>query len=331
MQEAQEAARLAFDDLQRAVMSVPATLSIKELTEAVKVTHREITRRRSSVSYSAESPTEARFRIELANVYGPPTYVNVTVDFEGQHTIKWSRHVRVVHASGICEHGVRARRLRPGKCNLYTYPAITYEVTAAMCLSCRPTPLSALCIRQPARPLYHRVTNATCPGEHNRHADAAQPHSPQPVCKLKHFLPLCPLTPWNVLAPGTAQHEDDVEFCELRDSSGATPTLGLLVANSEEATEVALEFYRNVPVTLLQQHSVGSPFAGEMAMHVLAVNQREDTLMAVIRLAHQNFDESQLRILYTTTAHGAFFSAEPMIFYGGTVLSYLVAFGAPAL
>jgi len=126
---------------------------------------------------------------------------------------------------------------------------------------------------------------------------------------------------------GTAQHEDDVEFCELRDSSGATPTLGLLVANSEEATEVALEFYRNVPVTLLQQHSVGSPFAGEMAMHVLAVNQREDTLMAVIRLAHQNFDESQLRILYTTTAHGAFFSAEPMIFYGGTVLSYLVAFG----
>jgi hypothetical protein len=159
MQEAQEAARLAFDDLQRAVMSVPATLSIKELTEAVKVTHREITRRRSSVSYSAESPTEARFRIELANVYGPPTYVNVTVDFEGQHTIKWSRHVRVVHASGICEHGVRARRLRPGKCNLYTYPAITYEVTAAMCLSCRPTPLSALCIRQPARPLYHRVTS----------------------------------------------------------------------------------------------------------------------------------------------------------------------------
>ena len=141
------------------------------------------------------------------------------------------------------------------------------------------------------------------------------------VCMCELFLPLRILS-------GTASYADDVEFCDLRDSSGATPPLGLLVANSEEATAVALEFYKNHPLTLLQQHSVDSPFAGEMAMHVLAVNQREETLMALVRLAHQNFDEKQLRILYTTTAHGAFFSGEPMIFYGGTVLGYFVAFGA---
>lgn len=68
----------------------------------------------------------------------------------------------------------------------------------------------------------------------------------------------------------------------IRDWSGATILLALLVANTDEALEMVMHFYEKYPEELLHVHSAGL-YCGENALHVLAVNRREKELVKLIR------------------------------------------------
>ena len=65
---------------------------------------------------------------------------------------------------------------------------------------------------------------------------------------------------------------------------------------------------------------------GENAFHVLMVNRREAEVMELIDLAVESFSRPKLRRLFCAQADGGFFHDLPMVYYGGTVLSYAVAF-----
>jgi hypothetical protein len=103
---------------------------------------------------------------------------------------------------------------------------------------------------------------------------------------------------------------------EQPDASGATATLALLVANTPEALDTSLEIYRACPTLLVQTHLTGI-FFGESAFHVVATNRREDTLCAMLQLAHDGLSAAQLEVALLTQATGSFFRDEPMALYGG--------------
>ena len=112
---------------------------------------------------------------------------------------------------------------------------------------------------------------------------------------------------------------------ETADASGATPILGLLVANTKEAIRLCLALYRLRPALLAQAHGPG-PFVGENAFHVAAVNRRERALCAMIQLAHDGLEAPALAAALTAQAAGPFFAALPTAHYGGTPLGYACSF-----
>ena len=109
------------------------------------------------------------------------------------------------------------------------------------------------------------------------------------------------------------------------DSSGATPILGLFVANTPQAIELCLSIYRVVPKLLAESHHPG-PFLGENAFHIAAVNCREDALCDMVEIAHTHLEPELLHETLTSQAAGGFFSALPTAHYGGTPLAYACAF-----
>ena len=79
------------------------------------------------------------------------------------------------------------------------------------------------------------------------------------------------------------------------------------------------------PESLTVGH-VGQPFEGENLLHILCVNSREAELVELVRIASTMLSASQCGEVFWAQAKGAFFTAPPMVHYGGTPLGYAVAF-----
>lgn len=110
-----------------------------------------------------------------------------------------------------------------------------------------------------------------------------------------------------------------------RDLTGSTPLHGLLVANTKPSLSLALSIYKARPTLLLQAH-IYKLFLGENALHILAVNRREEQLIQCVELAAAHLTKNELQDLFCKQATGIFFSAEPMAYYGGTPVNFAVAF-----
>ena len=120
--------------------------------------------------------------------------------------------------------------------------------------------------------------------------------------------------------------ENDVTGIAHRlDSVGATPLMGILVSNTKASLGLAIDVYRNRP-QLLQQCHEPKIFTGENAFHILSVNGRQDELCECIEIAASRLERAELQKIFWTQATGIFFSEAPMSYYGGTVISYMVAF-----
>ena len=109
------------------------------------------------------------------------------------------------------------------------------------------------------------------------------------------------------------------------DASGARPHHGLLVSNTPASLALVLEAFEARPGLIALRH-IGPPFEGENALHILAVNKREDELCRVIQLAASTLETEALRETFRAVTSGVFFSNDPMDFYGSSPLSYFVAF-----
>ena len=117
---------------------------------------------------------------------------------------------------------------------------------------------------------------------------------------------------------------------EEKDSVGAFPIHGLLVANTDDSLEVAFAILARRPALLMQVHGDG-PFIGESALHVLCANQREKHAERFVDLARQYLRPEQFATVLKAQTHGAFFDAHPMVFYGSSPLSYACVFGLKSL
>ena len=120
--------------------------------------------------------------------------------------------------------------------------------------------------------------------------------------------------------------DETVCIANKRDVVGAAPLHGLVVANTKPALGLALAIYRSKPALLQLCHSNAAVFTGENVLHILCVNSREEELCECIELAASRLKTSQLTEVFQKQASGVFFQAEPMSYYGGTPVSYAVAF-----
>ena len=131
------------------------------------------------------------------------------------------------------------------------------------------------------------------------------------------------------------QHPQVVEKAE--DAVGAKLVHGLLVANSERSVNLAVKLFKINPRLLLGTHGqhslwVGARctkpvFVGEGSMHIVAVNQRLDAAMAMVRTAVRHLTPAQVLEMLSQSCTGDFFWDPPMRYFGGSVMSYLAVFG----
>ena len=91
--------------------------------------------------------------------------------------------------------------------------------------------------------------------------------------------------------------DDDVPMAWYRDDVGAMPLHALLVANNDASIALALDLARASPPLLAELHE-GQPFAGESALHVLAVNDHERELCEAIDIADQSLEPDARRTLF---------------------------------
>ena len=92
-----------------------------------------------------------------------------------------------------------------------------------------------------------------------------------------------------------------------RDASGAYPLHALLVANTKASIQLALRIMELRPDLITQAHGAGR-FAGENALHILAVNRRYEDFERLVHLACSLLDDDCLRELLFTQAEGKFFA-----------------------
>ena len=126
------------------------------------------------------------------------------------------------------------------------------------------------------------------------------------------------------------QHPQVVEKAE--DAVGAKLVHGLLVANSERSVNLAVKLFKINPRLLLGTHGQHSAikkpvFTGEGSMHIVAVNQRLDAAMAMVRTAVRHLTPAQVLEMLSQSCTGQFFWNPPMRYFGGSVMSYLAVFG----
>ena len=114
------------------------------------------------------------------------------------------------------------------------------------------------------------------------------------------------------------------------DEVGAFAIHALVVCNTPESLDLSMELFELQPALMSQlhvKHRAGFPlFTGESSLHILAVNKHEDLLCRLIQLARQKLSPSDLADLIRSQTGGVFFHSQPMIYYGGTVLSYVCVF-----
>ena len=117
---------------------------------------------------------------------------------------------------------------------------------------------------------------------------------------------------------------------DCEDQVGAQPVHALAVCNVPEAISLVVDLYRLRPQLMSRVHTstrTGMPlFLGESVLHILAVNKREAELVQVVGLATRTLPLPDARALFGSVAAGVFFAQRPMLLFGGTALSYAVAF-----
>ena len=101
----------------------------------------------------------------------------------------------------------------------------------------------------------------------------------------------------------------------------------LVLANTNDAVDVALEVLRRRPELLTQACAPGY-YHGQNVLHLFAVLHRQEDALQLLRLAEERLNDGQIRCLLQSYAQGEFFRRPPMCFYGGSPVAYLAAFGA---
>jgi hypothetical protein len=127
----------------------------------------------------------------------------------------------------------------------------------------------------------------------------------------------------------TEQHPEVVARAE--DAVGAKLVHCLLVGNNLRSINLALELFEIHPPLLLGthgQHSANKPvFTGEGSLHIVAVNQRCEAAVAMVRTAVSRLRTEEVQELLTQTCTGLFFKGAPMRYFGGSAMSFLSVFG----
>lgn len=211
-------------------------------------------------------------------------------DMTMQHTLTWDDPICVL-VEGV------ATWLKPGSCNLYTYPKVTWKSPVVT-----------------GKPNIFAVV---------RGAEAA-------AAKTAELLDGPRLTVLNEVFLAIARDKREREVMRLPDWSGANSVLGLLVANTKAAVDLCAAIFEIWPELMAQPHlkdcASGGLFVGENLFHVLAVNNQEPALIKLIKLALERLPRELLCDCFTSQATGPFFWGKPMNTYGGTPLGYACSF-----
>ena len=211
-------------------------------------------------------------------------------DMTMQHTIRWKEPITVL-VDGV------ATQLKPGSCNLYGYPKVTWD---------KP--------RVTAKPSVFTVVKG---------AEAA-------ATKGTESLEGPLLIVLKELFLAIARDPRERAVMRLPDWSGANSVLGLLVANTDAAVDLCCSIFEVWPELMAQPHlkecASGGLFVGENLFHVLAVNSQEAALCRLIKLAHKRLPRELIKDCFNAQATGPFFWGKPMNTYGGTPLAYAASF-----
>ena len=139
--------------------------------------------------------------------------------------------------------------IRPGSCNLYMFPKVTWAQPAAP----KGKGLGAL------------ISSAVAANK-----------KPFEVLEGSYLKVL------QMIFQTIAESPTERDILKLPDPSGACSVLGLLVANNKAAIDCVMNVYRAWPEMVAVPHLPGF-FVGENAFHVLAVNSQEETLCELIQ------------------------------------------------
>ena len=109
---------------------------------------------------------------------------------------------------------------------------------------------------------------------------------------------------------------------------GATPVLGMLVANTRAAIRLCLAIFRARPEIMIQAHGKG-PFEGENTFHVVCVQRQEQALIAMIKLACQWLDREQLEVAKNVWSYVVTITNGAAVKLGGGDLEPIGGSGSP--
>ena len=240
--------------------------------------------------FSEPLPRESHQTVEIYMQGSGRRKTTVTIhwDFTSQHTISWKVPLCVLVDGMVTE-------LKPGSCNLYTFPKVTWEKPQVT-----------------GKPNLFAII---------RGAEAA-------AAKASEILDGRRLAVLNEVLLAITRDRREREILRLPDWSGANSVLGLLVSNTPAAIDICEQIFQQWPELMAQPHIVGTVnlFIGENLFHVLAANSQEKALVRLIQLAYERLDRDLLRQCFTSQATGPFFWEKPMNGYGGTPLGYACSF-----
>ena len=211
-------------------------------------------------------------------------------DMTSQHTLSWDEPITATLWDTELKCDV-AVSLRPGSCNLYTFPKVVWKTPAA-----------------PSKGFLSLVTSAVAANK--KKFDVLE----------GAYLELLKLVFFTI-----ADSHLERDVLKLPDWSGACSVLAMMVSNNQAALDCCMGIYKRWPEMIAVPHLPGF-FVGENAFHVLAVNSQEDTLVDLIKMAHELLSREQIKEAFSSQAMGVFFSGPPMNQYGGTPIAYAASF-----
>ena len=211
-------------------------------------------------------------------------------DMSNQHTISWDEPITAMLYDETLKCDV-AVSIRPGSCNLYTFPKVVWKEAAA-----------------PSKGFLSLVTSAVAANK-----------------KKFEVLEGSYLELLKLIFVTIAKSPLDRDALKLPDPSGACSVLGMLVANTKGAIDCCMAIYKAWPEMIAVPHLPGF-FVGENAFHVLAVNNQEESLCDLIQMCYDTLEREQVVDAFSSQALGLFFSGPPMNQYGGTPIAYAASF-----
>eukprot|EP00966_Prymnesium_polylepis_P125841 2909890-Prymnesium_polylepis.1 len=110
------------------------------------------------------------------------------------------------------------------------------------------------------------------------------------------------------------------------DALGARLLHALLLANTPESSELFLHLADAHPHLLLGTSETGE-YAGQGALHIIAVNRDANMLQRTLAIAKAKPDAVQMIDLLSQATTGTFFQRPPMRFFGGTAFAFIGTFG----